>query len=80
MANTTTGARSGTYKAVPERSTSAISSGLDRLFGTSTPTRVDSPSRFIAGWIVDGIERRVISDLLAYWQVCTILPTSCRKL
>jgi len=36
------------YKAIPEHSTSAISSGLDRLFGTSTRrahSRESSPSR-----------------------------------
>ena len=125
MANSTaapgniTGAQSSAYKAVPERSTSAISSGLDRFFNTPTSTgllsRENSASSADERWLeweaitaekrhkargleevrreldeyleepletfsrterVDGIEQRVVFDLLAYWQVCTIPSTS----
>jgi len=51
MANTTTGGAGGppssAYKTVPGNSTSALSSGLDRLFGpvsTGTPGRNPAPS------------------------------------
>ena len=100
------------YKAVLDRSTSAISSGLDRLFGTPASSRAvsrESSSSSISGQTqqreatgaekrrqaralecvqqeldeyledpletfsrterVDGIEQRVVFDLLAFWQV-----------
>ena len=125
MANSTAtagsiiGARSSAYKAAPERSTSAISSGLDHFFSAPTSTGLlsheNSASSADERWPeweaittekrhkargleevcreldeyleeplesfsrteqVDGIEQRVVFDLLAYWQVCTILSTS----
>ena len=115
VTGTTIGARSSAYKAVPEHATSAISSGLDRFFGTPTSTgvlsRENSASSADGEWEViaaerrhkargseedrrepdeyleepletfsrtervDGIEQRVVFDLLAYWQVRTIPPT-----
>ena len=111
----TTGAMSvsATYKVVPEHSTSAISSGLDRLFDTPASSRTlscESSASSVPGqrqdWEagtaekrcktralefvhreldeylddpletfsrterVEGIERRAVFDLLAFWQVC----------
>jgi hypothetical protein len=119
VVNTNTGviSTSTAYKAVPDRSTSAVSSGLDRLFGTPASSRVvsrESSSSSVSGQTqeqdvtgaekrhqaralecvqqeldeyledpletfsrieqVDGIERRVIFDLLAFWQVCDYPP------
>ena len=109
---------SAAYKVVPERSTSAISSGLDRLFDTPTSNRMLSREASASGvpgqgreWEasaaekrykaralesvhreldeylndpletfsrterVDGIERRVVFDLLAFWQACALFPS-----
>ena len=111
IAGTTVDARSSAYKAVPAScSTSAISSGLDRLFSAptlgGTRSRGNSPSSspgrlepdttiierhrmrglesvrqeldeyleepletFSRIERVNGIEQRVVFDLLTYWQV-----------
>lgn len=120
----TANAPSAAYKAIPERSTSAISNGLDRLFGTTPSSRTHSRSRessvssvpenrqewevsaaakrhkargyddvnrelddyleeeleaFSRTEEVNGIERRVVFDLLAYWQVRASIFISCRQ-
>jgi len=107
--NTATSVASTAYKAVPDHATSAISSGLDRLFGTPASSRTvsrESSGSSVPGQRtralkgvrqeldeyledplqtfsrieqVDGIEKRVVFDLLAYWQVRAIFSISCKQ-
>jgi hypothetical protein len=125
MENGTAGATasgsSTAYKAVPGRSTLAMSNGLERLFSTPPSSRAvsrENSGSSVPGqtreWEVsttekrckaraleavhreldeylndpletfsrtertpDGIEQRVVFDLLAFWQVCAISLISC---
>jgi hypothetical protein len=116
----TAGSVPASYKTVPNHSTLAMTSGMDRLLSAPASSRTlsressgsstsdstqewgistaekrrkarasaavcreldeyleDPPETFSRTEQVDGIERRVVFDLLVFWQVCVSSPISC---